>query len=52
MREEEIGSVIQMFANASVESALVKEQELTNNEIHMSDRIPGIEISSHAAWQK
>ena len=52
VREEEIGSVIQMFANASVDSALVKEQELTNNEIHMSDRIPGIEISSDAAWQK
>ena len=52
VREEEIGSAMQTFAKASVDSALMKEQELTNNAIHTGDRIPGIEISSDAAWQK
>ena len=51
-REEEIGAVIETFANNSVDAALMQEQELAAKEMHIEDRVPGIEISSDAAWQK
>ena len=52
IREEEIGSVMQSFANTSVNHALIKEQELTSSQVSVDENIPGIEISSDAAWQK
>ena len=51
-REEEIGAVIETFANNSVDAALMQEKELAAKEMHIEDSVPGIEISSDAAWQK
>ena len=51
-REEEIGAIIETSANNSVDAALKQEQELTVKEKYVEDGVPGIEISSDAAWQK
>ena len=48
VREVEIGSIIETFANKSVDDALQKEQELTE----LNTGNVGIEVSSDAAWQK
>ena len=51
VREEKIGTVIQNFANKSVDAALKKEQELTGREKQFAETV-GIEVSSDATWQK
>ena len=51
VREVQIGSVMQDFANKSVDAALRKEQELTRTELNATGTV-GIEVSSDAAWQK
>ena len=48
VREVEIGSIIETFANTFVDDALQKEQELTE----LNTGNVGIEVSSDAAWQK
>ena len=50
-RENEIGSVLEMFAKGSADSALETEKELTK-ENHEHGEIPGIEVSVDSAWQK
>ena len=51
VREVEIGSVIETFANKSVNAALLKEQALTKKDLNIDGTV-GIEVSSDAAWQK
>ena len=51
VREVEIGSVMQSFANKSIDAALVREQEITQKELNTEGPV-GIEVSSDAAWQK
>ena len=51
LREIEIGSVMQTFANKSVDAALIKEQTLTKKDLNAEGTV-GIEVSSDAAWQK
>ena len=48
-REDEIGSVLESFAKQSVESALLKEKELSEQNI---EETTGIDISVDTAWQK
>ena len=50
-REIEIGSVMQKYANTSADAALIKEQELTQKDLKITESV-GIEISSDVAWQK
>ena len=50
-REKEIGTVIQAYADKSVDDALKKEQELTKKELNITGSV-GVEVSSDAAWQK
>ena len=50
-REVEIGTVIQAYADKSVDVALKKEQELTKKELNITGSV-GIEVSSDTAWQK
>ena len=51
IREVEIGTVMQTFANKSVDAALLKEQELTQKALNVTGPV-GIEVSSDVAWKK
>lgn len=53
-RENEIGSLLETFAQTSAKSALMLEKEMSGKELH-GDGIEGdvgIEVSSDTAWQK
>ena len=50
-RENEIGSVLELFAKGSADSALETEKELTQKN-HEIDGVAGIEVSIDSAWQK
>ena len=50
-REVEIGTIIQAYADKSVDIALKKEQELTKKELNITGNVR-IEVSLDAAWQK